>query len=122
MELDRCRDLREHFVPFVVGNAPRSVELRLELHLAQGCAACASDIDDLQTAWYAIPLSMPPQPLLDGAPALLARNVGSRPQEMVEVPIVYPETNERRLLVTLVILFGVALFAAALWGRSQVGA
>ena len=65
---------------------------------------------------------MPPQPLLDGAPALLARNVGSRPQEMVEVPIVYPETNERRLLVTLVILFGVALFAAALWGRSQVGA
>lgn len=121
MEIDRCRDLREHLVPFVMGATERSVELRLELHLAQGCAACATEIQALQEAWYYLPLGLPPQPLLEGSAQLLSRNIGARPQEFVEVPIVYPDTDERRLLVTLLVLFGVALFAAALWARTQMG-
>ena len=120
MELDRCRDLRPSFVAYVVKTADRAMELRIETHLSHGCASCAGKLEELQEAFQTVPLAAGPQPLLDGAADLMAKNVGATPQIEQIIPIVYPDTNERRLLLTLVILFGVALAAGAFWGRTQL--
>jgi len=120
MELDRCRDLRPQYPAYVVGTTDKNVELRIQQHLGDGCASCAGELEGLQEAFQAVPLATGPQPLLDGAAGLLARNIAGTPQAVQIEPIVYPETNERRLLITLLILFGFALGAAAFWGRAQL--
>ena len=120
METDRCRDLREHLVAWMTGTASKQVELRVKLHLGEGCAACARELEALYEAFHAVPLGHPPQPLPEGSVPGLAGKIGACPQEVREVPIVYPETDGGRLAWVLVFLFGVALVAAALWGRHQV--
>lgn len=120
MELDRCRDLRPSFPGFVVGTNPKAIDLRIQVHLSEGCATCAVQLEELQDAFHSIPLAAGPQPLLEGAADLMARNVAATPQAEQIVPIQYPETNERRLGLTLLILFGIALAAAAFWGRTQL--
>jgi hypothetical protein len=120
MEMDRCTDLREHFVGYVTGVTERVTDLRIQLHLSEGCATCAGELEALQAAFQRVPLGFPPQPLVPGGGEAVAKKIASSSQELREVPIVYPETNERKLAWTLVILFGVALAAAAFWGRYQV--
>ena len=120
MELDRCRDLRDHHVGFVVGTLTKPLELRVEAHLSGGCGPCARRIEALQGAFQSVPLAFGPQPPLPGGAELLAKNVGATPQAERIEPIAYPETNERRLLVVLLVAFGLALAAAAFWGRTQV--
>ncbi len=120
LESDRCRDLREHLVPWITGTASKPAELRVRLHLSEGCAACSAELEALYEAWHAVPLAHPPQPLGEDGVALLARKIAAEPQELRQEPIVYPETNAPRLAWTLVILFGAALFVAGLWGRHQV--
>jgi hypothetical protein len=120
MEMDRCRDLREHLVAWMAGTASKEVELRVRLHLSDGCAGCARELEALYEAFHAVPLASPPQPLPEGSVPLLVKKIAAQPQEVREVPIVYPETDGRRLAWVLVFLFGVALVAAAVWGRHQV--
>lgn len=120
MEIDRCEDLRAYFVAWLTGQASKEVELRIRLHLAEGCGACSGELQALYEAFHAVPLAYPPQPLLEGSVPLLTRKIAAMPQESREVPIVYPESPGQRLAWVLVALFAVALAVAGFWGRGHV--
>lgn len=119
LEADRCEDLRPHLVSWMAGTADKQVELRIRLHLSEGCAGCATELDALYRAFHAVPLASPPQDLGEQGAELLARKIAALPQNERQEPVVYPETDGRKLGTVLLVLFAIALVVAALWGRQQ---
>ncbi len=117
MEFEPCRDLIPHYPAYVAGMAPASVDLRIRAHLAACCGPCSVELESLQAAFQVVPLALGPRALLDGSAPLIARTVAKKPQELVEQP--FPETDQSRLLVLLLVLACVALVVAAFWGRLQ---
>jgi anti-sigma factor RsiW len=119
MEMDRCRDVQPFLPACAAGFAEPGEEMRVETHLAMGCAACAAELEQLYEAFHALPLAFAAPSLSEAAAERLAQSVGGREQETHEVPILFPETRERRLLWTLLACFVLALLAAAFWGRDM---
>jgi hypothetical protein len=122
MEVDRCRDIRPHFVEVALGSVDSSAANRIRLHLSEGCPACASELERVLEAYFGIPLAFEPVLLPESAEADLRAAVAKVTQLTDDAAIVYSETNERRLLWTLVALCILSVVAAAWWGNKQVNA
>lgn len=120
MELDRCRDLRDHYADYAAGTLDHPEELRVRLHLGEGCAACAVEIEQLMEAFHAVPLGGTPAALPPGSRERLLEEVQRSEQEQHEVPITYPETDPARLWKVLAGLAAVAVVAVAFWGSGKV--
>ncbi len=119
MEADRCRDLRPHFPAYALGLGETRDALRVQLHLGEGCAGCAAEVDRLMTAWFGLPLARPVAALAPADIEALAEAAMAAPQEASDGVIVFPETNERRLLWALVICSFLMVAAVALWGQRK---
>ncbi len=119
MEVDRCCDLRVHFAAYVTDAGEPKLAERIRLHLAGGCVACAREIDELDAAFYALGRVFAPMAAGEGATEAMAAAITRRHQEAPEEPILFAEHNESRLAWWLVVLFAVALLAAAFWGRAE---
>ncbi len=119
MEVDRCRDLRPHFPAFVTDGGDATVQARIREHLSLGCAACAAEIGRLDAAFYSLPASLPPQPVLEGGTDAMVAALARRPQEQPETPILFPDGRPLRVAWTVAFLMALALAAAAVWGRGQ---
>ncbi len=117
--MDRCRDLKALFPSYAAETASRSDQLRIQLHLGDGCAACAVELERLMEAFHAIPLSLKPVPTTAGSRDKLIDEVQQTSQEPLDVPVLYPETDTNRLWKVLVGLSAIAVIAVAFWGRSQ---
>ncbi|MEE2830640.1 MAG: hypothetical protein VX498_15740 [Myxococcota bacterium] len=119
MELDRCEDLRSFYPAFVRGELDPSTTLRIQKHLGDVCASCAAEIEELHSAFQAIPLADGPVPLPEGSADALVARLSKQAQEEAETPIVFRESNEGRLAWTLVLLAMAALIAVGFWGRNM---
>jgi len=120
MDVDRCRDIRPHFVAVALGTVEAGPANRVRLHLSEGCPACAAELETVLEAYYGLPLAFPPVPVPEGAAEALRAAAEETAQLEAEPAIVYAETNERRLLWTLLFLMIGAVVAAAWWGQRQV--
>lgn len=117
--MDRCRDLKPLFPAYAADTASRAEQLRIQLHLGDGCAACALELERLMEAFHAIPLSLKPIPAPTGSRDNLMDEVRRTGQEPLEVPVLYPETDANRLWKVLVGLSAIAGVAVAFWARTQ---
>lgn len=122
MEIDRCRDLRASFPAFVTDSVDATVEARIREHLSLGCAVCAAEIGRLDTAFYALPRALRPEPFLEGGAEAMLSAITRQPQEQPEVPILFPDGRPLRVAWTVALLCALALGAAAVWGRGQQSA
>ena len=100
------------------GELEPSKTLRIQKHLGDVCASCAAEIEELHSAFQAIPLADGPLPLPEGSAEALVARLSKQPQEEAETPIVFRESNEGRLAWTLVLSAMAALIAVGFWGRS----
>lgn len=120
MEVDRCRDLRDHFPAFVTDALDPTIQARIREHLSLGCATCARDIGRLDEAFYALPGDLPPQGFLVGGAEAMVKAISRKPQEQPEEPILFPDGKPLRVAWTTAALFALALGAAAVWGRGML--
>jgi hypothetical protein len=120
MDVDRCRDIRPHFVELALGTIDASPSNRIRLHLSEGCPSCAVELEGILEAYYGLPAAMAPRELPDGSGDALRKAAQATPQLPPEPAVVYHEGNERRLLRTLTILAVLAVIAAAWWGWGKV--
>jgi hypothetical protein len=118
--MDRCRDLRALFPAYAADRTSRGDAMRVQLHLGDGCAACAVELEQLMEAFHAVPLGLTPAAPGPGTRQSLLDEVGATPQEAVQVPDLYPDNDPNRLWKVLVGLAALALFAAAWWGQGQL--
>jgi len=119
MDVDRCRDIRPHFVDVALGTVGAGPANRVRLHLSEGCPACAAELEGVLEAYYGIPAAFGPVALPEGSAEALRAVAEKTPQLDPDPAIVYAETNERRLLWTLVFLMIAAVVAAAWWGQRK---
>jgi len=117
MEIDRCRDLEEHLEEYAVGLADHSVGMRIQVHLAEGCSHCAQRIEERMVRFHTDVLAEEPGFVPEDLGEKVLAAIASCPQEQPEPVIVYPESNERRLLWILLAL-AVAMVAAVAWWAS----
>ncbi|MCO4768442.1 MAG: anti-sigma factor [Deltaproteobacteria bacterium] len=117
--MDRCRDLRPMYAAFAADSASRADAMRIQLHLGDGCAACAVEIEQLMESYYAIPLGLTPRSAPEGSRDSLLEEIARTPQEQHEVPVLFPETDRLRLWKVLTALSAVAVIAVAWWGKTQ---
>ena len=117
MEHDRCVDLREHYPAFVTGDLSPNLTLRVQQHLSEVCGSCSTEIEALHDAFQRLPLAKASCALPEGSVEALTQKIGAQSQEVREVPIVFRETNERKLAWTLVLFATLALIAVGFWAR-----
>ncbi len=122
MEMDRCRDLRPHYAAYAADATDKATAMRIQLHLGDGCASCAGEIEQLMETFHAVPLGLAPKAPPAGSRDSLLEELGRTPQEQHETPVLFPETNRMRLWKVLTALSTVALVAVAWWGNQQLDA
>jgi hypothetical protein len=120
MEIDRCRDLQTELGRYATGLADERLSMRVQLHLAEGCAPCAGRLEELTVRFHLAALrGGPAAPPAELEESLLVAASGCE-QEAIEPLVLYPETSERALLWTLVALSLLMVAAVAFWGSGQV--
>jgi len=116
--MDRCRDLRPLYGAYAAEATSREDAMRIQLHLSDGCAACAVEIEQLMEAFHAIPLGFAPVEAPAGSRQRLLDEIARTPQEPRDVPVLFPEADRNRLWKVLAALSAVAVAAMAWWGAS----
>ena len=120
--MDRCRDLRPHYAAYAADATDKATAMRIQLHLGDGCASCAGEIEQLMETFHAVPLGLAPKAPPAGSRDSLLEELGRTPQEQHETPVLFPETDRMRLWKVLTALSTVALVAVAWWGNQQLDA
>jgi len=119
MEIDRCRDLQADLSRYATGLGDERLSMRVQLHLAEGCAPCAVHLEELTVRFHLAALSGGPAAPPAELEEPLVAAASACEQERVEPLVLYPETSERALLWTLVGLSLVMVAAVAWWGSGQ---
>ena len=113
-------DLRALLPGYAVGSAAMETNLRVQLHLSEGCPKCAAEIEWLMEGFHAVPLGLTPAEVPAELRQRALESVAVLPQEMRETPILFPETDAQRLWKVLTALAAVAVVAVAVWGRGVI--
>jgi len=114
---ERCAELQDLFGPLALDRVERRDLLRLQAHLAAGCRHCAADIDRQVEAFAALGCVAGERPLPEGATDALLAAAAELPQPRPEPLFLFPETNQYKLMMTLLICAGLAVAAVAAWGH-----
>ncbi len=116
--MDRCRDLRPLYAAYAAEATSREDAMRIQLHLSDGCAACAVEIEQLMEAFHAVPLGFTPVEAPAGSRQRLLDEIARTPQEPRDVPVLFPEADRNRLWKVLAALSALAVAAMAWWGAT----
>ena len=119
MELDRCRDLEASLGPYALGQVDERLSMRVQLHLAEGCVACATRLEELVVRFHLSALPEQAGSLPDAFSERVLEAAAGVEQDRPEPVVVYPQTPERALLWTLVALSFVMVAVVAFWGQRQ---
>lgn len=114
--VDPCRDLRPHFAAIVSGHADGRELLRLSDHLAEGCAACATELDALSVVFLDHALGFEAHALPPGLVDRVVAAAERQPQDAPEDVLPWPRENELRFLRWMLGFAALAVAAVGLWG------
>jgi len=120
MEMDRCRDLRDLYPAYSADATSKADAMRIQLHLGDGCAACAVEIEQLMEAFHAVPLGTRPVETSAQSREALMGEIGRTAQEAHDVPVLFPETDRNRLWKVLTVCAAISLACTAWWGNQQL--
>ena len=119
MELERCRDIAPHLRAYALGQVDEAQSMRVQLHLAEGCVACATSLEEMTVRFHMAALPEEPVDLAEDFSARVVAAASRVEQESPEPVVVYPQTPERALLWTLLALSFLMVSVVAFWGHRQ---